>query len=478
LLTPVSVELVFSFVSTYLWEPFVRHNYKRVLALQSADDVTSFKDLLSHPANTNILWFGDEYVSSAWTISKVINAIGDEVCADVEEGDKLDSLTSLAHKDFPLMVHVQNSRASAMSTFLVATVGDGFFGVDEALPVKPLKHNSGCCGCFKSLADSAVKRVVSIRWARERNIETDGIAREVPTLLLQRQSIAQSNGSIDATASAKSFPEILLRKSQLPDLEGAQEVASAKSLPNILSGSPTKTVAGVFGRVERNALSKQQGECDSSPTEFQDVIPREMSTPKLTLSNENCTSNGNCSLCGDLASSSQGTAPAHPLRSRDVCAAVQAMFVEAGATCDKDEFGIVKPVGGLEVVQGWWCGAVMVDNFDDSGRRLIVDVIVANDSNGSRDDEELVADLEYGHALEYMMSQQGIGDTSLRRACFCVSTMGICGPQARGLMEECAGRLDGACGDAEMRRHDFIAGHMQILRSILKNDMLSQYVVF
>lgn len=148
LLTPLSVELMFAFTSAFIWEPRIRHLIKRRVVLRGSRDVARFSEALADEDSSDCHWFGDEYVSSSWVVADVTNTDGLRLDEAYDDEDKLDSFADLADADYPVTVHLNNRRAGPVVLFVVGKLGDAFFGVDESLPVKPLKFNKGCCGLF------------------------------------------------------------------------------------------------------------------------------------------------------------------------------------------------------------------------------------------------------------------------------------------------------------------------------------------
>mmetsp|Transcript_16545 Transcript_16545/g.30499 ORF Transcript_16545/g.30499 Transcript_16545/m.30499 type:complete len:711 (-) Transcript_16545:94-2226(-) len=270
-LTPLSIELFFAITSTFWWEPKIRHHYKRVLVLRDVMDVARFCELLRDPERKDVQWFADEYVSSAWHITSIVNADGNELEAepkkdkladgkeldgDLETGDqvangevleggaakddKLRCLEDLEEAAFPLTVHVMNSKSGTISRFIVGQ-GDAFFGVDETMPVKPLKHNLGCCWfCFRSIADA-------IESLNEEDPIQDG---------------EDINDSIeDGSATPPSRESKLLTRIDevLGGLHAAQE-AVQKKLEEISPKRSNPTLLGQLGAESRLSKSKHSAE--------------------------------------------------------------------------------------------------------------------------------------------------------------------------------------------------------------------------
>jgi hypothetical protein len=139
LITPLTIELIFGLTSAAFWEPLVRHNYKRVLNLQNEREVTMLRLLLASGHRRNVVWFQDEFICYGWTVFEAESASGENVLGLFDSKKH-----TVEHPDYPLRVHVKNTKASCVGYF-ICLLGDLFFGVDKDMPVKPLAEKRHIC---------------------------------------------------------------------------------------------------------------------------------------------------------------------------------------------------------------------------------------------------------------------------------------------------------------------------------------------
>jgi hypothetical protein len=158
LLTPLSVELVLKFTSTYFWEPCIRRKSIRTVKLRTTEDATHLLQIISEQGggetadggaleeNGEVL-VGNEYVSPAWEMVDVFDGRGNSLKSKSNEPMRPETFDV---DDFPVSVELVKKDAPFLKR--VSRLGDFVFWVDKSAPVQTIVDHRRAfktiCCCF------------------------------------------------------------------------------------------------------------------------------------------------------------------------------------------------------------------------------------------------------------------------------------------------------------------------------------------